>query len=284
MIKDRQTKESERPGDTGIEGLQHHRGAERPGERWFRSSRRPSGVSPRHHLEHRACAGEAPAGRRDGGCADPQSRRHGHHDPRQAACGPAPRSRWRARPPRIAVKAGAPRPDISTPEALKRTLLAARAISYSDPAAGGASGIYFAKLLERLGIADEVNAKTKFPPPAGLCGDLLLSGEVDLAVQQKPELLQVPGIEILGLLPGDLHMVTVFVAGVEASSAEPATAPGADRLPAITGLGAGLPRHGARHRPDRPPSPADANAEIEGVVVGARADAQSAAARLSSRA
>lgn len=122
----------------------------------------------------------------------------------------------------LAIKAGTPRPDISTTEALKRTLLAARAISYSDPAAGGASGIYFAKLIERLGIASEVNAKAKHPPPAGLCGDLLVSGEVDLAIQQKPELLQVPGIEILGLLPGDLHMVTVFVGCVEASSAEPA--------------------------------------------------------------
>ena len=126
-------------------------------------------------------------------------------------------------PAAIAVKAGAPRPDISTADALKRTLLAARAISYSDPAAGGASGIYFAKLIERLGIAQEINAKTKYPPPAGLCGDLLVSGEVELAVQQKPELLQVPGIEILGLLPGDLHMVTVFVACVEKSSAEAAT-------------------------------------------------------------
>ncbi len=118
----------------------------------------------------------------------------------------------------IAIKAGAARPDISTPEALKQTLLAARAISYTDPAAGGASGIYFAKLLDRLGIADEINAKTKFPPPAGLSGDFLLTGEADLAIQQKPELLQVPGIEILGMLPGDLHMVTVFVAGVEVSS------------------------------------------------------------------
>ena len=124
----------------------------------------------------------------------------------------------------IAIKAGAARPDISTVEALKQTLLAARAISYTDPAAGGASGIYFAKLLERLGIAAEVNAKTRFPLPAGLSGEFLPTGEADLAVQQKSELLQVPGIEILGTLPGDLHMVTVFVAGVEASSAEAATA------------------------------------------------------------
>lgn len=124
----------------------------------------------------------------------------------------------------IAIKAGAPRPDISTPDALVRTLRAARAISYTDPAAGGASGIYFAKLLDRLGIAAEINAKTKFPPPAGLSGQFLVSGEAELAVQQKPELLQVPGIEILGPLPGDLHMVTTFVAGVETSSAKAAMA------------------------------------------------------------
>lgn len=124
----------------------------------------------------------------------------------------------------IAIRAGAARPDISTPEALKRTLLAARAISYTDPAAGGASGIHFAKVLERLGIAAEVNARTKFPPPAGLSGAFLATGEADLAIQQKPELLQVPGIEILGPLPGDLHMVTVFAAGIEAATARAATA------------------------------------------------------------
>ena len=124
----------------------------------------------------------------------------------------------------IAVKAGAPKPDISTPEALKRALLDARAISYTDPAAGGASGIYFAKLLERMGIADEINAKTKFPPPSGYSGMFLPTGEVDLAVQQVPELLHVPGIEIVGSLPGDLHMVTVFVAGIPAASAQPALA------------------------------------------------------------
>lgn len=118
----------------------------------------------------------------------------------------------------IAIKAGAAAPDISTPAALRRTLLDARSISYTDPAAGGASGIYFAKVLEGRGIAGEINAKSKFPPPAGLSGEFLLTGEADLAIQQKPELLQVAGIEILGLLPGDLHMVTVFAAGIEAGS------------------------------------------------------------------
>jgi len=118
----------------------------------------------------------------------------------------------------MAVKAGAPKPDISTPEALKKTLLASRAISYTHPDAGGASGIHFAKVIEKMGIAAEINAKTKFPPPAGLSGAFLPTGEVDLAVQQVPELRNVPGIDILGFLPGDLHMVTVFVAGVETAS------------------------------------------------------------------
>jgi molybdate transport system substrate-binding protein len=114
----------------------------------------------------------------------------------------------------IAVKAGAPRPDISTPEALKKTLLAAKSISYSDPEAGGASGIYFAKLIERMGIAKEVNAKKIFPPPAGFCAEFLLTGQAELAIQQRPELMHVKGVEIVGGLPGDLDVVTVFIAGL----------------------------------------------------------------------
>jgi molybdate transport system substrate-binding protein len=114
----------------------------------------------------------------------------------------------------IAVKAGAVRPDISSPGALKQTLLNARSISYTDPAAGGASGIYFAKLLERMGIADEINAKTRYPPPGGYSGNLLLTNEAELAIQQKPELMHIAGTEIVGPLPGDLNVVTVFAAGV----------------------------------------------------------------------
>src|SRR2546428_1763366 len=91
----------------------------------------------------------------------------------------------------VAVRKGAPRPDISTPEALKRTLLAARAISYSNPAYGGASGVHFAKVLERLGIADEMKAKTRFPPEGGLTARLLAAGGVDLAGQRIRE----PGSE-----------------------------------------------------------------------------------------
>jgi molybdate transport system substrate-binding protein len=118
----------------------------------------------------------------------------------------------------IAAKAGAPKPDISTPQALKATLLKARSIAYSEPSAGGASGVYFAKLLDRMGIAVQMKPKTKFPPAGGFSGELLLTGEAELAVQQKPELLHVAGIEIVGFLPGDLNLVTEFAAGIMAGS------------------------------------------------------------------
>jgi molybdate transport system substrate-binding protein len=123
-------------------------------------------------------------------------------------------------PASVAVKAGAPKPDISTAEALKRTLLAARAISYSNPAAGGASGIHFARAIEQMGIAAEVNAKNRFPPAGGLTARFLPTGEVELAIQQTPELRQVDGIEIVGPLPAPYDLVTVFVAGIAKESAK----------------------------------------------------------------
>jgi molybdate transport system substrate-binding protein len=118
----------------------------------------------------------------------------------------------------IAVKAGAPKPDIATAEALKQTLLKAESIAYSEPSAGGASGVYFAKLLERMGIAEQMKPKTKYPPAGGFSAELLLSGEAELAVQQKPELLHVAGVDIVGFLPGDLNLITEFAAAIMAGS------------------------------------------------------------------
>src|SRR5215468_4120075 len=90
---------------------------------------------------------------------------------------------WSTAPMLVArIEAGAPKPDISTPEALKATLLRAKSIAYSEPSAGGASGVYFAKLLERMGIAEQMKAKTKYPPAGGFSGELLLTGEAELAV------------------------------------------------------------------------------------------------------
>ena len=133
----------------------------------------------------------------------------------------------------IAVKAGAPKPDISTPEALKRTLLAAKSIAYSEPSAGGASGVYFAKLLERMGIAEQMKPKTKYPPPGGFSANLLMTGEAELAVQQKPELLHVAGVEVIGLLPGDLNVVTEFAAAIMTGGKNADAVNGVDQNAAI---------------------------------------------------
>ena len=116
------------------------------------------------------------------------------------------------------VKHGAPKPDITTVEAMKKTLLSARGVGYTNPAAGGASGVYFAKMIEKLGIAAEIKAKSKFPPPAGFVGTLLTSGQVDIAFQSKPELTTTEGVDVVGPPPGDLGQSNVFAAGVGAAS------------------------------------------------------------------
>src|SRR2546423_14550498 len=121
----------------------------------------------------------------------------------------------------IAVRKGAPKPDISSADALKRTLVAAKSVSYSNPAFGGASGVHFAKGLERLGIAEAMKPKIKFPPAGGFNGRLLAAGEVDMAVQQIGELMSVPGIEVLGPLPGDLQSVTTFAAAIPSAARQP---------------------------------------------------------------
>jgi molybdate transport system substrate-binding protein len=120
----------------------------------------------------------------------------------------------------ISVRKGAPKPDISTPEALKRTLLSARAVAYSDPAGGGASGIHFSKVLERLGIAEQIKPKAKLGQGVPN-GEAVARGEADLAVQQIPELLPVAGTELVGPLPRELQAITTFSAASLAPSKSP---------------------------------------------------------------
>jgi len=124
----------------------------------------------------------------------------------------------------VVVKKGAPKPDISTPDAFKQALINAKTIAYSDPAAGGASGVYFAKLLERMGIADQM--KTRHPPPSGNSANLVVAWEADLAIQQEPEVMSVAGIDMVGPLPADLNNITAYAAGIGAGSqqADAATA------------------------------------------------------------
>ena len=123
----------------------------------------------------------------------------------------------------IAVKAGAAHPDIATEPALRTALLAARSVAYSRI---GASGILFAQLIERLGIAPDINARAVIIPQ-GFTAERLVTGEADLAVQQISELKQVRGIEVVGPIPRDLQTPAVFSAGRMAASRK---AVEADRL------------------------------------------------------
>jgi len=116
----------------------------------------------------------------------------------------------------LAVKAGAVHPDIATEPALREALLAARAVAYSRI---GASGILFAQLIERLGIASEINARAKIIPQ-GFTAERLVADEADLAVQQISELKQVEGIEVIGPIPRQLQTPAVFSAGRMAASAK----------------------------------------------------------------
>jgi molybdate transport system substrate-binding protein len=117
----------------------------------------------------------------------------------------------------LAVKAGAPHPDIATEAELRAALLGARAVAYSRI---GASGLFFAQLIDQMGIVTEINAKARIIP-SGLTAELLVTGEAELAVQQVSELKLVPGVEILGTIPKELQSPMVFSAGRLAASQRP---------------------------------------------------------------
>jgi molybdate transport system substrate-binding protein len=102
----------------------------------------------------------------------------------------------------VAVRAGAPKPDISTSEALKRALLAAKSIVYTDPAASSPSGTHFAMVLERLGIAEEMRPKSKLHNGTSFNAEFVARGEIEIAIQQISEILPVQGVELVGPLPG----------------------------------------------------------------------------------
>jgi molybdate transport system substrate-binding protein len=115
----------------------------------------------------------------------------------------------------LSIKAGTPKPDISTPDAVKRALLDAKAVAYS---AGGLSGNAFENVLAKLGIADEIKAKAKNGSPAA---GFVARGEADIAVQQISELIAVEGAELVGPLPAELDQVTQFSMGTVARNNAP---------------------------------------------------------------
>jgi molybdate transport system substrate-binding protein len=114
----------------------------------------------------------------------------------------------------VAVKAGGAKPDVSSVDALIAALLAAKSIAYSRI---GASGVFFAGLIERLGIADAVNAKA-VTTPGGFTGEVVARGDAQIAVQQISELMQVPGLDIVGPLPHGAESITMFSAGIFSAS------------------------------------------------------------------
>ena len=123
----------------------------------------------------------------------------------------------------VAVKQGAKLPDVGTEAAFREALLAARAVAFIDPAAGGSSGIYLAQLFERMGIAPQIAAKA-VRVPGGLVAQRVVSGEADLALHQISEILAVPGATLVGPLPTSLQNYTVYAGGVSASAPDAAAA------------------------------------------------------------
>jgi len=116
----------------------------------------------------------------------------------------------------VAVKEGAPKPDISTVDKFKEAVLAAKTVAYIDPASGGSSGIYLEKLFEKLGIADQVKPKAKLKK-GGHVADLIVSGEAELGIHQISEIIPVTGAVLVGPLPKEIQNTTTYAAGLSPS-------------------------------------------------------------------
>jgi molybdate transport system substrate-binding protein len=110
----------------------------------------------------------------------------------------------------VGVKAGAPKPDISTTEALKKAVLAAKSIGYST----GPSGIYMIGVFQRMGIADEIKHKLKQTPTGVFVGSIIASGEAEIGFQQVSELSHFAGVDYVGPLPAELQQFTIFSSGI----------------------------------------------------------------------
>jgi molybdate transport system substrate-binding protein len=128
----------------------------------------------------------------------------------------------------VAVRQGAPRPDISTVEAFKRALLSARSIGYRDPATGSTSGIFTARMIDDLGIAKELQPKVKLDSSEGDRPEdvfqPLAKGEIEMQIGQITEIVIAPGIELVGPLPAEIQKVTMLTAGIVTTSKTPESA------------------------------------------------------------
>jgi molybdate transport system substrate-binding protein len=120
----------------------------------------------------------------------------------------------------VVVRSGASKPDISSVDAFKATLLSAKSIVYADPAKGGASGVYFARVLDRLGLVQQLKAKTILVPGAQ-AAEVVAKGEAELGIAQASEIVPVTGAQLAGPLPGELASTTVFGAGIGSETKSP---------------------------------------------------------------
>jgi molybdate transport system substrate-binding protein len=116
----------------------------------------------------------------------------------------------------VGVKSGAPKPDISTTDALKKAILAARSIGYST----GPSGVYVVGLFQRMGIADDIKGKLKQTPTGVFVGSIIASGEAEIGFQQVSELSHFAGVDYVGPLPADVQQFTMFSSGIIAGAKE----------------------------------------------------------------
>jgi molybdate transport system substrate-binding protein len=117
----------------------------------------------------------------------------------------------------VAVREGAPKPDISTPAAMKQTVLAAKSIAYMDPSKGGTSGVHFTKVLEEMGIASVVQSKAVLVD-TGFAAERVATGEAEIVVHQISEILPVKGVSLVGPLPREIQKVTIYSAAVVTKS------------------------------------------------------------------
>jgi molybdate transport system substrate-binding protein len=124
----------------------------------------------------------------------------------------------------IAVREGAAKPDIANAEALRRTLLAVNSVTYPDPAKGGASGIHFAGVIEKLGIAEAVKAKSVLGANPDFVCVAVAKGEVEMCVHQISEIIPVKGVTLVGPLPKEVQRATTFAVAASAKAAAPKAA------------------------------------------------------------
>ena len=123
----------------------------------------------------------------------------------------------------VAVKQGAPRPDIGSVAAFRKALLDAKSVAYIDPAAGGSSGIYLTKLFETMGISAQIRPKAVLVP-GGLVADRVVTGEAELAIHQISEILPVQGAVLVGPIPAEIQNYTVYAGAVSAAPRDAAAA------------------------------------------------------------